>query len=90
MPGRTDSWTKYPKGYQSFAKLSLDRMKRARVIIVTDSTLRPVPEHNYLMEDVVKIVMPRSTLRQMHNVVHYIVNHLATPPLVVFSNVINN
>ena len=90
MPGRTDSWTKYPKGYQSFAKLSLDRMKKARVIIVTDSTLRPVPEHNYLMEDVVKIVMPRSTLRQMHNVVHFIVNHVATPPLVVLSNVVDD
>ena len=37
-----------------------------------------------------KIVMPRSTLRQMHNVVHYIVNHVATPPLVVFSNVVDD
>ena len=59
-------------------------------MIVVDSSIRPVPEHNYLLEDVVKLVMPGSTLRQMHSVMDYVVNHVATPKLVVFSNIVDD
>ena len=90
MPGRTDAWQSHTRGYHSFTKLTLDRMKRARVMVVLDSSVRPVPEHNYLLEDVVQLVMPGSTLRQMHSVMDYIVKHVATPKVLVFCNIIDD
>ena len=90
MPGRSDAWQSHTRGYHSFTKLTIDRMKRARVMIVVDSSIRPVPEHNYLLEDVVKLVMPGSTLRQMHAVMDYIVNHVATPKVLVFCNIVDD
>ena len=47
MPGRTDSWQNHTRGYHSFIRLTLDRMKRARVMIVVDSSVGPVLEHKY-------------------------------------------
>ena len=90
LPGRTDSWHYHYRGYQSFSKLSRDQLKKARVLVVVDSSIRPVPENNYLLEDVAKMVIPGSTLLQMHAVIDHVLNHVALPKLVVFSNVIDD
>ena len=71
-------------------KLPLERMRAARVIVFVDSTMRPVQEHGYLLQDVLQVVLPDSSLKQMHAVAHYLVKHIVAPSVMVFCNVIDD
>ena len=65
-------------------------MRAVRVIIFVDSTLRPVQEREYLLEDVINIFLPGSSLQRMHAVADYLVSHIVVPTVIVFSNVIDD
>ena len=90
MPGRTDSWELHQPGFQSLIKLTMESMRAARVVIFVDSTLRPVPEQGYLLADVVKVVLPGSSLKQMHAVAEYFMRHVVAPDVFVFSNLVDD
>ena len=90
LPGRTDSWYYHYRGYQPFAKLNRDKPKRVLVMVVVDSSICPVSENNYLLEDVIKFVIPGSSLLQMHAIMDQVVNHVAIAKLIVFCNVIDD
>ena len=90
MPGRTDSWELHQPGFQSLIKLTMENMRAARVVIFVDSTLRPVPEQGYLLADVVKVVLPGSSLKQMHAVADYFMRHVVAPDVFVFSNLVDD
>ena len=62
MPGRTDPWGPDQREYLSLFKLSLERMREARVVVFVDSRLHPAHEHGRLLGDVVNLVPAGSSL----------------------------